>query len=105
MGSRNALSWSQNVLKCIKCVENRQPSYCYTQYFTITAMDNFDNENKNSLSTLKHTHDTALTVFQVKPKTWQSKPITTLIDIPIDHDPISISKHPEVQKHFQVGNL
>ena len=27
-------------------------------------------------------HDTALTVFQVKPKTWKPKPTTTSIDIP-----------------------
>ena len=47
--------------KCVKCVENPLPSYCDTQYFTLTAMDNFDNANKKSLSrisTMKHAHDT-----------------------------------------------
>ena len=61
---------------------NPLPSYCDTQYFTLTAMDNFDNANKNSLSTMKHAHHTALTLFQVKPKTWKSNPTTTSIDIP-----------------------
>ena len=58
MGSLNALLWSKNVLKCVKCVENPLPSYCDTQYFTLTAMDNFDNANKNSLSRMKHAHGT-----------------------------------------------
>ena len=53
----------------LKCVENPLPSYCDTQYFTLTAMDNFDNLNKSSLSRVKLAHDTALTVFQVKSKT------------------------------------
>ena len=65
MGSFDALLWSENVLKC---VENLLPNYCDIQYFTLTAMDNFDNGNKNRLSTLKHPHDTALTGFQVKPR-------------------------------------
>ena len=69
------------MLKCVKSVENPLPSYCDTQYFTLTAMDNFDNANKSSLSRMKHAHDTALTVFQVKPKTWKSKPIMTFIGI------------------------
>ena len=44
-------------------------------------MDNFDDADKNSLSRLKHAHDTALIVFQVKPKTLKSKPTMTSIDI------------------------
>ena len=70
------------MVKCIKCVENPLPSYYDTQYFTLTAMDNFDNANKNSLSSMKHANNTALTVFQVNSKTWKSKPTTTSIDIP-----------------------
>ena len=81
MGSCNALLWSEKVLKCVECVENPLPNYCDTQYFTLTAMDSCDNANKNSLSRLKHAHDTALIVFQVKPKTWRSKPTMTSIDI------------------------
>ena len=71
------------MLKRVKRVEILcQVKYCDTQYFTLTAMDNFDNANKNSLSAIKHAHDTALTLFQVKPKTWKSNPTTTSIDIP-----------------------
>ena len=69
------------MLKCVKCVVNPLPSYFDTQYFTLAAMDNVDNADKNSLSRLKHAHDTALTVFHVKPITWKSKPIMTFIDI------------------------
>ena len=51
----------------LKCVENPLPSYFITQYFTFDVMENFDNADKNSLLRMKHTHDTALTVFQKKP--------------------------------------
>ena len=47
-------------------------------------MENFNYTKKNkkhSLSKMKHAHDTALTVFQVKPKTWKPKPSMTSIDI------------------------
>ena len=77
MGSLNALLWPENVLKCVKCVENPLPSYCDAQYFT--AMNNFDNANKDSLLRMKHARDTALIVFQVKTKTWKSKPTMTSI--------------------------
>ena len=40
MGSLKALLRSKNELKC---VENLLPSYFDTQYFTLVAMDNFDN--------------------------------------------------------------
>ena len=43
MGSLKALLRSKNELKCVKCVENLLPSYFDTQYFTLVAMDNFDN--------------------------------------------------------------
>ena len=36
--------------------------------FTIAAFDNFDNADRNSLSGTKHAHDTAVTIFQVKPQ-------------------------------------
>ena len=57
MGSLNALLWFENVLKWAKCVKNPLPSYFDAQYFTLTAMDNFDNASKNSLSRMKHAHD------------------------------------------------
>ena len=79
MGSLSASLWPENVLKCVKCVENPLPSD--TQYFTLTAMDNFDNADKNSLSSMKHAHDTALIVFQVKLKSCKSKRTITSIDI------------------------
>ena len=48
MGSLNALLWSEDVLKCVKCVENPLPSYFDTQYFTIAVMDNCDNADKTA---------------------------------------------------------
>ena len=60
------------MLKCVKCVENPLPSYFDTQYFNFVGMENFDNADKNSLLRMEHAHDTALTVFQEKPKTWKS---------------------------------
>ena len=65
MASLNALLWYENVLKCVKYVENPLWSYFDTQYFTLDAMENFNYADKNSLSRVKHAHDTALTVFQV----------------------------------------
>lgn len=56
-------------------------SYFETQNFNLAGMDNFDNANKNSLSEMKHAHDTVSTVFQVKPEIWRSKPTMISIDI------------------------
>ena len=93
MGPHNALLQFENMLKCVKCVENPLPSYCDTQYFTLTAMDNFDNANKNKNSLgMKHTHNTAQTVFQVKPKTWKSNSTMTSINIPGIKSPDKIKK-------------
>ena len=36
--------------------------------FTIATFNNFDNTDRNSLSGTKHAHDTAITIFQVKPQ-------------------------------------
>ena len=60
---------------------NPLPRYCDAQYFTPTAMENFDNAKKSSLSRMKQAHKTALIIFQVKSKTWKSKPTITSIDI------------------------
>ena len=43
MGSLNVLLRSKNGLKCVKRVKNLLPSYFDTQYFTLVAMDNFNN--------------------------------------------------------------
>ena len=58
---------------------------------TVDAMQNFDYADKNSLSRMKHAHDTALTVFQVKPKTWKSKLSMTSIDISIIKSPDNLN--------------
>ena len=45
------------------------PSHFSKPSFTIAAFGNFDNTDRNSLSGTKHSHDTAVTVFQEKPLT------------------------------------
>ena len=57
------------------------PNHFDSNCFTIAAMDNFDNSDKNSLSGMMHAHDTALTLFQEKPKTLLSKPKKSSIDL------------------------
>ena len=43
------------------------PSHFSKSSFTIATFDNFDNRDRNSLPGKKHSHDTAITVFQEKP--------------------------------------
>ena len=43
------------------------PSHFSPSVFTIAAFDNFDYSDRSSLSGTKHTHDTAITLFQMKP--------------------------------------
>ena len=50
------------------------PSHFSKFLFTIAAVDNFDYTDRNSLSGTKHSHDTAITVFQEKPLTSVCKP-------------------------------
>ena len=57
------------------------PSHFDTQSFTIAALDNSHNAEKNSLSRRKHTHDAVIIVFQVKPLTIKSKPTMSFTDI------------------------
>ena len=64
---------------------------------TLDAMENFNYADKNSLSRMKHAHDTALAVFQVKPKTWKSKPSMTSIDISSIKSPDNL-KFQEIKK-------
>ena len=95
MGSLNALLLS--VLKYVKCVENPLPSYFDTHYFILDAIENFNYADKNSLWRIEHAHDTALTVFQVKTKTWKPKPPMTSIDISGIKSPDKI-KFQEIKK-------
>ena len=48
-GSLNALLLSENVLKCVKYVENPLPSYFDTHDFILDAMENFSYADKNSI--------------------------------------------------------
>ena len=57
------------------------PSHFDRKSFTIAAFDNFDYADKNSLSGMQHAHDTAITLFQVKPLSTKSKPAVSSTDI------------------------
>ena len=50
------------------------PCQFNTSSFTIAAFENFDNNDRNSLPGTKHAHNTAITIFQVKPQNPISKP-------------------------------
>ena len=56
------------------------PSHFNASSFTIAVFDNFDNTDSNSLSGKKHAHDTAITIFQVKPQNPISKPKKTMLN-------------------------
>ena len=56
------------------------PSHFDQNCFTIASMDNFENTEKNNLSGIMHTHDAALTLFQVNPDSSLSKEMKTLTD-------------------------
>ena len=58
----------------LKSKDVHVPSHFTKSSFTIAAFDNFDNTDRNSLSGTKHSHDTAITVFQEKPLTSVYKP-------------------------------
>ena len=57
------------------------PSHFHKSSFTIAAFDIFDNTDRNSLSGTKHSHDTAMTVFQEKPPNSINKPKKSAIEI------------------------
>ena len=61
MRSPNVLLY-ENVLKCVKCVENPLQSYFDTQYFTLAAMGNFNNADKNNISRMKYAHGTQASI-------------------------------------------
>ena len=92
--SRELITASNNfiIYKSIKCqqfnlakfavlqnfqAEDHFPIHLKTQTLTIAALDNFKNANINGLC-MKHVHDTAIIVFQVKTLTMKSKPTMSL---------------------------
>ena len=67
------------------------PSHFSATSFTTAPFDNFDNTDRNSLSGTKHTHDTAITIFQVKPQNPICKPKKSTVKLK------SIKKRQKVQ--------
>ena len=57
------------------------PSHYGTSSFTIAAFDNLDNTDRNNLSRTKHAHDTAITIFRVKPQNPVSKPKQSTVEL------------------------
>ena len=57
------------------------PNHFSASCFTIAAFDNFDNTDWNSLFGTKHAHDTAITIFQVKPQNPISKPKRSTVEL------------------------
>ena len=47
----------------------------------MAASDNFDHSDRSSLSGTKHTHDTAITLFQVKRAVKICKPSKSKVDL------------------------
>ena len=57
------------------------PSHFSKSSFTIAAFDNFVNTDRNSFSGTKHSHDTAITVFQEKLPNSINKPKKSAIEL------------------------
>ena len=57
------------------------PSHFSASSFTLSAFDNFDHNDNSSLSGKKSTHDTAITLFQVKPSTPVNKPLKSEVNL------------------------
>ena len=78
-------SQQSNLVKCTVFqklpAEVPLPSNFDTQGFITAASDSIDNDDRNSLSGMKHAHDTTMTVFQVKASTMKSKPKMSSTDI------------------------
>ena len=56
-------------------------SHLHTQSFMCVALDSSDNAERKSLSGRKHTHDAAITVFQLKSSTMKSEATMSSTDI------------------------
>ena len=52
-------------------------SHFTNENFTFTAFDNFDHQDESSASRKFSTHDTVITLFQVKPENLPSRPLKT----------------------------
>ena len=55
------------------------PTHFSKSEFTIAAMDNFDHSDFSSLTGTAGTHDTAMTLFQIKPESCCLKPLKSEI--------------------------
>ena len=65
------------------------PTHFSKSQFAIAAMDNFDHSGLNSLTKTAGTHDTAMTLFQIKPESCCAKPLKSGINLK-DIDNISL---------------
>ena len=57
------------------------PSYFSKSLFTLSAFDNFDHADRNTLSGKASAHDTAITLFQEKPTTPISKSLKSQVNL------------------------
>ena len=57
------------------------PSHFSLDEFTVAAFDNFDHDDKSTLSGLNSSHDTAITLFQVKPEQPVTKPMKSEVPL------------------------
>ena len=57
------------------------PSHFSASSFTLSAFDNFGHNDNSSLSGKKSTHDTMITLFQVKPSTPANKPLKSEVNL------------------------
>ena len=73
-------SQQSNLVKCT-VFKNYQLKFLYLVTSITAAPDSINNDDRNSLSGMKHVHDTAMTAFQVKASTMKSKPKMSSTDI------------------------
>ena len=57
------------------------PSHFSSNMFTISALDNFDHSDKNTLSGKSSSHDTVITLFQEVPTQKESKPLRSEVNL------------------------
>ena len=56
------------------------PTHFSKSRFTMAAMNNFDHSDFNSIRETAGTHDTAMTLFQIKPESCCVKPLKSEIN-------------------------
>ena len=57
------------------------PTHFSKSHFTVAVMDNFDHSDFNSLTGTAGNHDTAMTLFQIKPESCCVKPLKSEINL------------------------